>query len=158
MITLYHVPGARSTRSLWLLNELGVEFELDEMAFDLKVLRAPEYLIRWAGFPVWLTMGRRFLSRARSRSIYAKNTTMAGLAVVPVIRSGMNGCSGYTTPKPSPFMVPAWSSSRSLFPKNNVHLLFRNWNRVGWKRQLRCWTTTSKIGTTCSPVDFPPPM
>lgn len=44
MITLYHVPGARSTRSLWLLHELGVEFELVEMAFDLKVLRAPEYL------------------------------------------------------------------------------------------------------------------
>ena len=44
MITLYHVPSARSTRSLWLLNELGIEFELVEMAFDLKVLRAPEYL------------------------------------------------------------------------------------------------------------------
>ena len=44
MITLYHVPGARSARSLWLLHELGVEFELVEMAFDLKVLRAPEYL------------------------------------------------------------------------------------------------------------------
>ena len=35
----------------------------------------------------------------------------------------MNGYNGYTTPKPSPFMVPAWSSSRSLFPKNNVHLI-----------------------------------
>lgn len=44
MITLYHVPGARSTRSLWLLHELGLDFELVEMPFDLKSLRAPEYL------------------------------------------------------------------------------------------------------------------
>ena len=44
MTKLYHVPGARSTRSLWLLNELGIEFELVEMPFDLKYLRAPEYL------------------------------------------------------------------------------------------------------------------
>lgn len=44
MITLYHVPGSRSTRSLWLLNELGIEYEIVEMAFDMKVLRAPKYL------------------------------------------------------------------------------------------------------------------
>ena len=44
MITIYHVPSARSTRSLWLLNELGIDFDLVEMPFDLKYLRAPEYL------------------------------------------------------------------------------------------------------------------
>ena len=44
MITLYHVPSVRSRRSSWQLNELGIEFELVEMVFDLKVLRAPEFL------------------------------------------------------------------------------------------------------------------
>ena len=48
MIQLYHVPGSRSMRSLWLLHELarsvGLEFEVKELAFDLKVLRSPEYL------------------------------------------------------------------------------------------------------------------
>ena len=44
MLKLYHVPGARSTRSLWLLKELEIEFSVVEMALDLKVLRAPDYL------------------------------------------------------------------------------------------------------------------
>lgn len=44
MITLYHVDGARSMRSLWLLNELGLEFELVTLAFSMEALRAPEYL------------------------------------------------------------------------------------------------------------------
>ena len=44
MIKLYHVPASRSMRSLWLLNELGLEFGLIEMTFDLAQLRAPEYL------------------------------------------------------------------------------------------------------------------
>ncbi len=42
--TLYHCPETRSMRSLWLLNELGLPFELVEMPFDHKYLRAKEYL------------------------------------------------------------------------------------------------------------------
>ena len=41
MITLYHCKGARSTRSLWLLNELGLDFELVELPFDPRKLRTP---------------------------------------------------------------------------------------------------------------------
>lgn len=48
MIVLYHVPGSRSMRSLWLLHELarstGLKFDVKTLAFDLKVLRSPEYL------------------------------------------------------------------------------------------------------------------
>jgi len=44
MITLYHVPRSRSARSLWLLNELAVPFQVVEMPFTMKALRAPEYL------------------------------------------------------------------------------------------------------------------
>lgn len=41
-ITLFHCHEARSMRSLWLLNELGLEFELVVMPFD--GLRSQEYL------------------------------------------------------------------------------------------------------------------
>ncbi|TVS11448.1 MAG: glutathione S-transferase family protein [Gammaproteobacteria bacterium] len=44
MITLYHCPEARSQRSLWLLEELGIPFELVELDFSQKVLRGPAYL------------------------------------------------------------------------------------------------------------------
>jgi len=42
-ITLYHCHESRSMRSLWLLNELGLEFDLVVMPFG-RELRAPEYL------------------------------------------------------------------------------------------------------------------
>jgi glutathione S-transferase len=44
MLTLYHVPGARSMRSLWLLHELGEAFETHRLAFTMQALRHPDYL------------------------------------------------------------------------------------------------------------------
>jgi glutathione S-transferase len=44
MLTLYHCPETRSMRSLWLLHEIGVPFQLIEMPFDLKWTRSAEYL------------------------------------------------------------------------------------------------------------------
>ena len=43
MIRLHHCHQTRSTRTLWLLHELGVEFELVVHGFD-KSLRSPDYL------------------------------------------------------------------------------------------------------------------
>ncbi len=43
MIRLHHVPQSRSMRSLWLLYELGVEFECITHPFD-KSLRSADYL------------------------------------------------------------------------------------------------------------------
>ncbi|WP_299549791.1 glutathione S-transferase family protein [uncultured Tateyamaria sp.] len=43
MITLHHCPQTRSMRTLWLLNEIGVEFQVQIHPFD-KSLRAPEFL------------------------------------------------------------------------------------------------------------------
>ncbi len=43
MITLHHAPQTRSMRTLWLLNELDVDFQVRIRAFD-KTLRDPEYL------------------------------------------------------------------------------------------------------------------
>jgi glutathione S-transferase len=44
MLTLYHCSETRSMRTLWLLKELQVPFELEEMPFDVRVTRSPEYL------------------------------------------------------------------------------------------------------------------
>jgi glutathione S-transferase len=44
MLTLYHCAETRSMRSLWLLKEMHVSFELVEMPFDIRVTRAPQYL------------------------------------------------------------------------------------------------------------------
>jgi len=43
MIRLHHCPESRSMRSLWLLHELGVAFEVETLPFD-KTLRTPAYL------------------------------------------------------------------------------------------------------------------
>jgi glutathione S-transferase len=44
MITLFHSPFTRSVRILWLLEELGVPYELSAVEFRFKVLRGPDYL------------------------------------------------------------------------------------------------------------------
>ncbi|MBK8957349.1 MAG: glutathione S-transferase family protein [Proteobacteria bacterium] len=44
MRKLYHCAGARSMRSVWLLHELGLEFELVTLGFSMAALRTPEYL------------------------------------------------------------------------------------------------------------------
>ncbi|MDF0599215.1 glutathione S-transferase family protein [Psychromarinibacter sp. C21-152] len=44
MIRLHHCHQTRSMRVLWLLYELGVDFELVVQPFD-KTLRSPEYLV-----------------------------------------------------------------------------------------------------------------
>lgn len=43
MIRLHHVPQTRSMRSLWLLHELGVDFDLKTYRFDAAI-KSPEYL------------------------------------------------------------------------------------------------------------------
>jgi glutathione S-transferase len=43
MIALYHSPRTRSLRVLWLLEELGVPYELRTLSFTADVLKGPEY-------------------------------------------------------------------------------------------------------------------
>lgn len=44
MVTLYHVAGSRSMRTLWLLHELAIPFEVVAMPFKMSALRHPDYL------------------------------------------------------------------------------------------------------------------
>lgn len=46
MIKLYHVKGTRSFRVRWLMEELGLDYELVTMPLDEKVLRQPDMLER----------------------------------------------------------------------------------------------------------------
>jgi glutathione S-transferase len=41
---LYHCSKARSARVLWLLDELQIDYELENLPFDAKALKAPDYL------------------------------------------------------------------------------------------------------------------
>ncbi|MCR8723549.1 glutathione S-transferase family protein [Frigidibacter sp. ROC022] len=44
MIRLHHIPQARSFRTLWLLEEMGLEFEVVEHSIFDRSLRDPDYL------------------------------------------------------------------------------------------------------------------
>ncbi len=44
MIRLYHTPQARSFRTLWLLEEMGLDFDVTHMNFFDKSMRSPEFL------------------------------------------------------------------------------------------------------------------
>jgi glutathione S-transferase len=44
MIRLYHCPHARSARVLWLLEELGVPYDLVKLDFTPERLKSPDYL------------------------------------------------------------------------------------------------------------------
>ena len=55
---LYHSKGSRSARVLWLLEELGVEYEIETLPFDPKALRSPDYLANPFGkVPVFVDDG-----------------------------------------------------------------------------------------------------
>ena len=44
MLSLYHCPEARSMRALWILEEMGLPFELHELDFSMASLRDPAFL------------------------------------------------------------------------------------------------------------------
>lgn len=44
MIRLHHIPGSRSMRALWLLEELGLPYELREWSLVDGSLRSPEFI------------------------------------------------------------------------------------------------------------------
>jgi glutathione S-transferase len=44
MIKIYHSKRARSARVIWVLEELGIPYQVESMAFTPEVMRSPEYL------------------------------------------------------------------------------------------------------------------
>ena len=46
MLTLHFAPNSRASRTLWLLEELGLEYELNRMDFHPKDLKSDEHRAR----------------------------------------------------------------------------------------------------------------
>jgi len=46
MIKIYHAGGSRSCRVRWLLEELGIDYQLETLAFGDGSMQAPEYLAK----------------------------------------------------------------------------------------------------------------
>ena len=46
MIKLFHVPGTRSTRIIWLCEELGVPLEVETVSFSPEFRMSPEWLAK----------------------------------------------------------------------------------------------------------------
>ena len=44
MMKLYFAPSTRAERTAWLLNELGLDYELVRYKLGDKAMRSPEYL------------------------------------------------------------------------------------------------------------------
>ena len=63
MIKIYHAKRARSARVIWLLEELGVPYELSVLEFKAEVLKSPEHLARHplGQLPVVEVDGVRFI-------------------------------------------------------------------------------------------------
>ena len=56
---LYHCPGSRSLRIVWLLEELGLDYDLVSMPLGDKQMREPEYLkVHPGGRKIFLGSGR----------------------------------------------------------------------------------------------------
>jgi glutathione S-transferase len=46
MLKLFHVPGTRSTRIIWLCEELGVPLEIETVSFSPEFRMSPEWLAK----------------------------------------------------------------------------------------------------------------
>ena len=46
MLTLHFAPNSRASRTLWLLEELGLDYELNRMDFHPKDLKSDEHRAR----------------------------------------------------------------------------------------------------------------
>ena len=84
MIRLHHVAQSRSMRTLWLLHELGVAFELKTWPFD-KTLRSAEFLaLNPAGRVPALEMdGRSYWETGAITEILCERFPEAGLGRAP---------------------------------------------------------------------------
>ena len=46
MIKIFHVPGTRSVRVIWLCEELGIPYEVEQVSFSREFRMSPEWLAK----------------------------------------------------------------------------------------------------------------
>lgn len=85
MITLHHVPLARSFRVLWLLEELGLDFELRYYSIRDGTMRSPDFLaLSPAGrVPVLEHHGAVWVESPAIVQLLCESYPQAGLAPAP---------------------------------------------------------------------------
>jgi glutathione S-transferase len=85
MIRLHHVPLARSFRVLWLLEELGLEFEIRQYSIRDGSMRSPEFLaLSPAGrVPVLEHHGAVWVESAAIAQLLCETYPQAALAPAP---------------------------------------------------------------------------
>lgn len=102
MITLYNLENSRSQRIAWLLEELGVDYEVQGFKRDPVIRLAPQALkdIHPLGKSPLISDNGVILPRA-GQLLNIFSTTMATIACVlmPTVRSTPIICNGYTMPK-----------------------------------------------------------
>jgi hypothetical protein len=102
MITVHHLNNSRSQRVLWLLEELGVEYDVKRYERDPNTMLAPPALraVHPLGkSPVIATASARWPSRAPSLNIWSSAMATAGCSP---LRAHPNDCAtptGCTTPR-----------------------------------------------------------
>ena len=102
MIVLHHLENSRSQRILWLLEELGLDYEIRKYARDPETKLAPAELQKMhpLGKAPILTDGENTLAESvRSSSIWLQNTMMAGFVRPRVLLSNFYIPTGCTMPK-----------------------------------------------------------
>lgn len=84
MIRLHHVPESRSMRILWLLHEMGQEFDVKVWPFD-KTLRSAQYLaLNPAGrVPALELDGERYFESGAMIELLCERFPAAGLGRLP---------------------------------------------------------------------------
>lgn len=85
MIRLHHVPGSRSFRILWLLEELGLDYEIRPYRLDDGSTRAPDFLsLSPAGrVPVLEIDGQAIFESGAILQLLLERHPEAGLAPAP---------------------------------------------------------------------------
>ena len=88
MITVHHLENSRSQRVLWLLEELGLAYEVRRYARDPKTMRAPAELraVHPLGKSPVITDGDRVVAESGAIATYL--TTRCGGALVPADPEG----------------------------------------------------------------------
>jgi hypothetical protein len=102
MITVHHLNNSRSQRVLWLLEELGVPYEIKKYQRDAKTMLAPPELARvhpLGKSPVVTDDGVTVAESGRSSSICSRSTATAVSSRPPAPRSAGASRTGCTSPK-----------------------------------------------------------
>ena len=79
MLKLHFAPNSRAVRTLWLLEELGLDYELNRMDFHPKDLKSDEHRARHplGRIPFWKMATSPFGSPVRLPNIFWSAIKMA---------------------------------------------------------------------------------